>query len=629
MKKRVFLWAALGVLAVPTLFTLFNNQSDGFTRSGAVPAATVKPFARSAEAMDFTGLTFNAWDYKAAAEKVGARAKKAYTLMIFMNGSDLESENGAATSDLAEILQSGVTTENVNIVLFTGGTNRWRNEVIPENECMIWEISEGKLKGVTGVGLLNMGDPGTLTGFINLGYSAFPAENYALIMWDHGGGAIAGYGQDEKFDDSNLTLLDMNYAFAESEATRKKLELLGFDSCLMATAEMAMVASDYAKYLIASEDLEPGNGWDYGFLSAFNKGAAMNGAELSRTIADRFMNSYAGDTDEILTISVTDLSRAGYVMSAMGALMSKCGDNLDLSASFQTLAKRRGNTKTFGEGSPRDNQCDMVDLGDMARKLSDMYPGEAQTLLTELNTAVIYNRNNSDVKLGGLSAYYIYGGRDIGDLTLQTYDSLNMDGNYTDYLNGFFTVLTAGKPVTRASFAAPSDDTPVDLTAWRALPEKPGRFILTGVQGDDYPGGLWPKINGEYISLFPIVLNGRRTLYAAPAVMNGRECDLIVLISARRPNGKILGVRQNDGLVIQKGFDEIKPEDKLQLYYKEYNFKEYNSADKIETWVTGGEIKADDGLRLEWAALEPDMYISTQFTDDYGNLSYSQPVKAY
>ncbi|MDR1559541.1 MAG: hypothetical protein LBS84_07570 [Clostridiales bacterium] len=624
MKKRVFLWAALGVLAAVPLFTLFDSQSEGFTRSGAASATTVKPFVRSTEAVDFTGLTFNGWDYTVAAEKVQPRAKKPYTLMIFMNGSDLESENGAATSDLTEILQSGVNTENVNIVLFTGGASRWQNDVVPDNECMIWEISGGKLNSITGVGLLNMGDPGTLADFINLGYSAFPAERYALIMWDHGGGAIAGYGQDEKFDNSNLTLLDMNYAFAKSETANKKLELLGFDSCLMATAEMAMVSSDYAEYLIASEDLEPGNGWDYGFLSAFNGNSGMDGSELGQTIADQFMYCYSGNTDEILTISITDLSRAGHVMSAMGALMSKCGDKLDDSSSFHTLAKRRGTTKTFGEGSPRDNQCDMVDLGDMARKLSDMYPDESQSLLAELDAAVIYNRNNSDVNLGGLSAYYIYGGRDIGGLTLQTYDSLCMDGSYTDYLNGFFTALTAGNTVTRSSFAAPSDDTPVDLTAWRAISEKPGHFMLTGVQADDYPNGLWPKIDGEYVSLFPIVNNGRRTLYAAPAVMNGRECNLIILISARNPNGKILGVRQNDGLVIQKGFDEIKPEDKLQLYYKEYNF-----TDKTEAWTAGAVIDAAGGLKLEWDRLTEDMYISTQFTDDYGNLSYSQPVKAY
>jgi len=621
MKKRILLWIALGVLTITPVYMLFESPSNSRARYKRAPA-TAKPYIRSAEIVDFSGLTFTKWDHEAAAKKVQARAKKPYTIMIYMNGSDLESENGAATSDLAEMLLSGINTDNVNIVLFTGGANRWQNNVIPENECMIWEISKGKLKGITGVGLLNMGDPGTLSGFINLGYSAFPADRYALIMWDHGGGAIAGYGQDEKFDNANLTLLDMNYAFANTDLFNNKLEMLGFDSCLMATAEMAMVASDYAKYLTAAEDLEPGDGWDYSFLSAFNSKADMNGAELGRVIVDWFMNYYGSNSDEILTLSVTDLSRAGHVMNAMGELMENCGNSLHPS-SFHSLAKRRGLTKTFGEGSPRDNDCDMVDLGDMARKLSDMYPDTAELLLNELRTAVIYNRHNSDIKLGGLSAYYIYGGRDIGHSTLQTYDSLYMDGNYTNYLNRFYSALITGRRAARSSIAAAPDDTPVDLTAWRET-ENPGGYIQVSVQADDFPGGLWPKVNGEYISMFPIVNHGHKTLYAAPAVLNGRDCNLIVIVSARHPKGKILGIRQNDGLIIQKGFYEIQPSDNFQLYYKVYNF-----TDKTETWTTGKAIDVSNGLSLEWDILAQDMYVGTQYSDDYGSLFYTQPIKAY
>ena len=618
MKKRVLFWAALGVLAITPIIMLFDNPSIGHTRSGEVQAQSVRPFVRAPEAMDFHGLTFSAWDYQTAAKKVPPRVKKPYTLMIYMNGSDLESEHGAATSDLAEMLQSGVNSKHVNIVLFTGGAHRWQNNVVPDNECMIWEISGGRLKGITGIGLLNMGDPGTLTGFLNLGYTAFPAERYALILWDHGGGAIAGYGHDEKFDNSNLTLLDMNYAFSKSNTAYKKLEWLGFDSCLMATAEMAVVASDYAKYLIASEDLEPGDGWDYGFLSAFNNGANLSGADFGRIIIDMFMDYYGNDSDEILTLSVTDLSKAGYVMSAMGELMSKCSERLPTLSSFQALARRRGTTKTFGEGSPRDNDCDMVDLGDMAYKLSDIYPTEAVLLLNELNSAVLYNRHNSDTNLGGLSAYYIYGGRSIGDLTLQTYESLYMDSDYTGYLNGFFSALTTNMPITRRSVASAADDTPADLTAWRESPEKPGYFIMTGIQGDDFPNGLWPKINGEFISMFPIVNNGQKTLYASPALVNGRDCNILALMGVKYPEGKIVGVRQNEGLIIQKGFEEIKPDDKILLYYKEYNFK-----DKTESWIIGGAVDASNGLSLEWDVLAEDMYVSMQYSDAYGNLSYS------
>ena len=622
MRKPVFLLIALGILAITPLVMLLENPEENPTRSATTSDLNVVPFRRTTTTVDFSETSFTEWDYESASEKVPFRAKKPYTLMIYMNGSDLETDNAAGTVDLAEMLTSGVDTGKVNIVIFTGGTNRWQNNVVPSSECAIWEISEGRLKGITGIGLLDMGDPGTLTGFINLGYSAFPADRYALIMWDHGGGAIAGFGQDEKFDDSSLTLLDMNYAFKKSAAAEHKMEWLGFDSCLMATAEMAVVAADYAKYMIAAEDTEPLDGWDYEFLSAFNSNYPLSGAEMGQIIVDSFMDFYGPDSDEVLTLSVMDLSRAGHVMSSMGMLMERCSDKLNTPSSFRKLATRRRATKTFGEGSPRDNQSDMVDLGDMARRLSDIFPDEAGALLRELETAVLYTRDNSDTQLDGLSAYYIYGGRDIGNLALETYRLLQMDGDYTGYLNGFFTVLTSSRRATRSSVSSTSDDMPVQLTAWRDIGERPGHFAMVSIQDDDFPCDQWPKINGEYVCLFPIANYDRKTMFASPAIINDVEGNIIVVVGDKYPEGKILGVRKNDGLVIQKGFDEIKPEDKIFLHNKVYNFR-----DKTETWEKGKEISAKNGLALKWDILSNDLYISTETEDAYGYINYTHPFR--
>jgi len=124
--------------------------------------------------------------------------------------------------------------------------------------------------------------------------------------------------------------------------------------------------------------------------------------------------------------------------------------------------------------------------------------------------------------------------------------------------------------------------------------------------------------------MFPIDDNGRKTFYAIPARINERECNIITVISTTRPYGKILGIRQNDGLIIQKGFIDIEPGDIIQLYYKEYNF-----ADKTENWIIDGTVDAAGGVRLQWDVLAPDMYVGAQFEDAYGNFSYTQPLRAY
>jgi hypothetical protein len=562
--------------------------------------------------LNFSSLRSTDWDYAALASDIPQRDKKAYTLMMFMNGSDLESENGAATSDIHEILTAGLS-EQINLVIFTGGANRWQNDVIPQNECAIWEVRGNSIYELGRVGLLNMGDPGTLRGFINLCYDAFPADKYGLIMWDHGGGSIAGYGQDEKFDNSNLTLLEMNYAFDNSGAARQKLEFLAFDSCLMSSIEMSVIASEYANYMIAAEDLEPGDGWDYSFLRDMNKKPGCSGKEAGKFITDAFMDYYGTNSDEILTMSVTDLSRAAYVMSAMGQLMSRADANM--LQEFPTLARSRSNTKTFGEGSPRDNQCDMVDIGDMARKLSDYYPDEAYSLLAELQQAVVYNLHNSDVNLCGLSAYYIYGGRGISGITMPIYDELWMDASYTNYLNAFCGMLVKANSYSRSGgVKAASDESKSDLTLWREDPT--GNYVLTGVGSEDYPTGKWPKII-DHVAMYRVGGTSEKSLYAAPARLNGRDCDIMVIIKADR--AKILGARQKDGLVIQKGNDPLVVGDRLRFYYLRRDF-----ATGEEEWMPGPETVLTQKPAFEWSDAPPDSKTCAQRTDASGSVTYDE-----
>lgn len=55
------------------------------------------------------------------------------------------------------------------------------------------------------------------------------------------------------------------------------LELVGFDTCLMATVDVASTFTDIAKYFVASEETEPANGWLYsGWISALAEDPSMD-----------------------------------------------------------------------------------------------------------------------------------------------------------------------------------------------------------------------------------------------------------------------------------------------------------------------------------------------------------------
>jgi hypothetical protein len=575
--------------------------------------------AVSAYAQDFNSSTFTPWDIRKASKKVGPREHKPYTIMLYMNGSDLESEAGAATDDLIEILDSGMDSRNVHFIILTGGTKRWHNTVVPANECVLWEVEDGLLYKTAGIGRANMGDPGTLSSFISFGMQNYPADKYGLIMWDHGGGSIAGYGHDEKFIEGNLTLLDMKTAFEEAGLGESKLEFLGFDSCLMATVEMAVVASDYAKVLIASEDLEPGEGWDYYFLSVFNQYPRIDGMTLGAVIVDYFMEYYGHDTDEVLSLSVADLRHAQAVMDAVGDLMRLGYDSLKANErnSFNNLAGRRVRTKTFGEGSPRDNESDMVDIGDMANKLADLYPAEAAAVIDALNQCVVYNRHNSDVDLKGLSTYYIYGGKEWGVPSLNTYASLNVNASYTRYLRQFFDALTSGAAGRNRSRAA-APPVSAETVLWQPVAGKKGTYRLAGISEDENTT-LWPTLNKQFVCLYPAAQSQRNKQYAIPAQVNGKDCDIIVLFNEKNPTGLVEGARYKDGPIIQKGFDPIEPGDKVAIYSLEIN------ANGKTSWHKGRTLTVRDGLSLSWAEA-PDGYGKGQkITDIKGDAQYITP----
>ncbi|MEI6102293.1 MAG: clostripain-related cysteine peptidase, partial [Eubacteriales bacterium] len=188
---------------------------------------------------------------------------KPYTLMVYMCGSDLESENGLASADIAEMAQSGYDPNNMNIVLFTGGSTKWQTEGIPADTDSIWQLTADGLTSLEDAGKISMGDPATLTSFINYAYEKFPAQQYGLILWDHGAGSVQGYGSDDLFEGDSLTLDELGQSLAASKAATEKFSFIGFDACLMATIETAWTLDKYADYLVASEELEPGSGWDY------------------------------------------------------------------------------------------------------------------------------------------------------------------------------------------------------------------------------------------------------------------------------------------------------------------------------------------------------------------------------
>ena len=135
------------------------------------------------------------------------KSPKAYTVMVYIVGSNLESRMGAATNDIDEMRDAGLDYENTNLLLYTGGSRRWVSN-IPNDTNSVLDLSKDedlRIAAQTDMSA-NMGSPETLAEFINYCTRNYPAEHYALILWDHGGGPLWGYGSDELFGNDSLLL---------------------------------------------------------------------------------------------------------------------------------------------------------------------------------------------------------------------------------------------------------------------------------------------------------------------------------------------------------------------------------------------------------------------------------------
>jgi hypothetical protein len=381
--------------------------------------------------------------------------KKPYTVLVYFNGSDLESAEGAsaATSDLKEMMAVG-STENINVILETGGTKEWKTPQISNLENQRWKVEKNGITLIKeNLGNRSMGSSSTLEDFVTWGIENYPAEKYALIFWNHGAGAVHGFGSDELNSDTSLTLDEIKNAMDISyNKTGEKLELVGFDACLMATLETAYTLNPYSNYLVASEELEPGHGWDYTpILSAINNNPDIDGKHLGIAIADGFKNQAISEwTDESITLSVTNLTKIPNVMTAFDSYIEVLNNDLNNDEKFNLIAKARGKSEDYGSSS--FNSSDMVDLSHMAENTLKTYPEKSQELINAISDSISYNiKSSSKPNANGLSIYFPYKNKENFKYNLSIYKNLDFSNNYKSFIQKYVEIVL-------------SDSTPIEFT---------------------------------------------------------------------------------------------------------------------------------------------------------------------
>ncbi len=371
--------------------------------------------------------------------KLAGNGRDTATIMVYLCGTDLESRNGMGTADLQEMLGARFGDE-LNLLVYTGGCKGWKNNLVSSSTNQIWQVRDGKMICLQDkLGSKSMTDPDVLSGYIKWCVKNYPASRYELILWDHGGGSVSGYGYDEKFASSgSMSLAGLDEALKDAGV---KFDFIGFDACLMATAETALTMARYADYLIASEETEPGVGWYYtDWLTAFGKNPSLPTVELGKQIVDSFVDTCADKCrGQLTTLSVVDLAELETVLPGVLADFSKSTTKLLRDKDYQTVSNARSGAREFAQSS----RIDQVDLVHLAKNLGTK---EGEALSKALLGAVKYNRTSSNMTNAyGLSIYFPYRKSSGVDKAASTFGEIGMDKGYIQCIRQFASLEVSGQ----------------------------------------------------------------------------------------------------------------------------------------------------------------------------------------
>lgn len=336
--------------------------------------------------------------------------------MVYLAGDN--NLDAAGMADMMEMKQVGSTADFNVVVQFDragkkASTNRY---YLRKGTAVAKDV-------VQSLGETNTGDPKVLSDFVAWGVKNYPAEHYLLVLWNHGAGwddsnlyagdylsgatppiarkrtiiapgtqrsktakpldfgvARAGMQRARRalfrttvenmvttraiaFDDESKDFLDnieMKQVLTDiKKRIGHKIDILGFDACLMSMVEVSYQVKGAVDFTVGSEEEEPNEGWPYdSILKALAAKPGMSPTGLSRTIASKYLASYKSTAN--VTFAATDLSAIDPLTSAINALAKSLRQSMNDASVRSAIMTARSQAQEYS--SPYDDYVDLVDV---------------------------------------------------------------------------------------------------------------------------------------------------------------------------------------------------------------------------------------------------------------------------
>ena len=587
------------------------------------------------------------------------------TVMIYMVGSNLESDSAIATSDINSIKPEEVDLDNVNVLLYTGGTAKWHN-FVSNDENAIYQLTANGFEKVKTYSKQNMGSSNTFETFLNYAYDNYVTEDYDLIIYDHGG-AIDGAVWDD-FTSDNLSLEDFKIALENSPFDEdNKLEVVLFRTCLNGTIEVADVFDEYAEYLVASSEVTLGSRFTpvLGFL---------NDVETTDTAVDfgeKFIAEYQNQMDRLdpygevgQMYAIVDLSKTDDIVDELEVFIK--GINLDLY--YADVVRARSGMFQFAYTYFDDSSYDMVDLYELIERLSPYSTVSSTKLLSLIDDAVIYNWSTI-ADTHGLSIYFPYNGDTmVQAYFLSMYDDFEFNDSYFDFINEISVLSRSNKNSAFSNSLLIESETKVTGTEFELkLTEEQARdyaksgYIIFHKENDGYytpiyssddtvlenDGTLKTNISNNlikvydeedeaYVQLIERTVDGKKTYYSNVTLFNGEgeisewKTDRATIYYDYQGNSvKATNIILNGDEHIEGTIANLEDYTTIQFWNFRYKIldKKGNYTDDWESSSTyyGHEFYTDKEFNFKRATLDKgDYYCIFAVKDIYGNTYYSK-----
>ncbi len=246
-------------------------------------------------------------------------SKVSWTFMVYLDADNNLDPYGPLN---IQQMSNGLTPEaDINVIVLMDRL---------EQPAYLYKVTHSKVEVVLSLEEVDMGSPETLSWFVKYTLKNYPAEHYILDLWDHGGG-YRGVCWDES-SGNHLSPHDIEKALAEPEQKLKtKIDIVGFDACLMGMIEVCYELKDVTNIVIGSEMLIPGYGWPYESLMHYlSANPNVDPQLLSKEIVEQYVSYYASmKSTYFVQLSAIDETMVPEMAESLNAFANHLSQNIN------------------------------------------------------------------------------------------------------------------------------------------------------------------------------------------------------------------------------------------------------------------------------------------------------------